>query len=42
MRASDGKSCLSKMERGRDWKDSMERTVNMDNDLDHNTEADVT
>ena len=32
MRGSDGKLCLSEKERGKLWKDYMERTMNEEND----------
>ena len=36
LRGSDGKLCLSEMERGKVWKDYMERIMNEENDWDHN------
>ena len=36
MRGSDGKLCFSEKERGKVWKDYMERIMNEKNDWDHN------
>ena len=41
MRGSDGKLCLSEKERGKVWKDYMERIMNDENDCDHSVEGDV-
>ena len=41
MRGSDGMLCLSEKERGKVWKDYMERIVNEDNDWDRNMEGDA-
>ena len=41
MRVSDGKLCLSDKERGKVWKDDMERIMNDENDWDHNVEGDA-
>ena len=41
MRGSDGKLWFSEMERGKVWKDYMERILNEENDWDHNVEGDV-
>ena len=40
MRGSDGKLCFSEKERGKVWKGYMERTMNEENDWDHNVEGD--
>ena len=40
MRGSDGKLCFSEMERGKVWKDHMERMMKEENDCDHNVEGD--
>ena len=40
VRGIDGKLCFSEKERGRFWKDYMERTMNEENDWDHNVEGD--
>ena len=39
MRGSDGKLCFSEMERGKVWKDYMERIMNKENDWDHSVEV---
>ena len=39
MRGSDGKLCSSEKERGKVWKDYMERIMNEENDCDHNMEG---
>ena len=41
MRRSDGKLCFSEKERGKIWKDYMERMMNEENDCDHNVEIDT-
>ena len=41
MRGSDGKLCFSEKERGKVWKDYMERIMNEENDWDHNVEGDA-
>ena len=41
MRQSDGKLCFSEKERGKVWKDYMERIVNEENDWDHNVAGDA-
>ena len=41
MRGSDGKLCFTEKERGKVWKDYMERIVNEENDLDQNVEGDA-
>ena len=41
MRGSDGKLCFSEKERGKVWKDYMERIMNKENDWDHNVEEDA-
>ena len=41
MRGSDGKLCFSEEERGKDWKDYMERIMSEKNDWDHNVERDA-
>ena len=38
---SDGKLCFSEKERGKFWKDYMERIMNEENDWDHNVEGDA-
>ena len=35
MRGSDGKLCFNEKEKGKVWKDYMERIMNLENDLDH-------
>ena len=35
MRGSDGKLCFSKKDRGKVWKDYMEKIMNEENDWDH-------
>ena len=40
MRGSDGKLCFSEKERGKAWKEYMERIMNEENDRDHNVEGD--
>ena len=39
MRGSDGKLCFIEKERGKVWKDYMERIINEENDWDHNVEG---
>ena len=39
MRGSDGKLCLCEKERGKFWKDYMERIMNEENDWDGNVEG---
>ena len=41
MRGSDGRQCFSEKERGKVWKDCMEKIMNDENDRDHNVEGDV-
>ena len=41
MRGSDGKLCFNEKERGKVWKDYMERIMNEENFLDHNVERDA-
>ena len=41
MRGSNGKQCFSKKERGKVWKDYMERIMNEENDWDRNVEGDA-
>ena len=41
MRGSDGKLCFNKKERGKVWKDYMERIMNEENDWDCNVEGDA-
>ena len=41
MRGSDGKLCFSEKERGKVWKDYMERITNEQNDWDHNVKGDA-
>ena len=41
MRGSDGKLCISEKERGKVWKDYMERIMNEENDWDRNVEEDA-
>ena len=41
MRGSDGKLCFSEMERGKVWKNYMERIMNEENDWDRNVEGDA-
>ena len=41
MRGSDGKLCFSEKERGKVWKDYVERIMNEENDWDHNVEGDA-
>ena len=38
-RGSDGKLCFSEKERGKAWKDYMERMMNEENDRDHNVKG---
>ena len=38
---SDGKLCLSEKERGKIWKDYVDRIMNEENDWDHNVEGDA-
>ena len=40
VRGNDGKKCLSERERGKVWKDYMEKIMNEENDCDHNMEGD--
>ena len=39
MGESDGKLCFSEKERGKFWKDYMERIMNDENDLDYNVKG---
>ena len=39
MRGSDGKLCFSGMERGKVWKDYMERIINEENYWDRNVDT---
>ena len=41
MKVSDRNLCFSEEERGKIWKDYMERILNEESDLDHNVERDV-
>ena len=41
IRGNDGKLCLSEMERGKVWKDYMERIMNEENDWIQNVEGDA-
>ena len=41
MRGSDRKLCFSEKERGKVWKDYMERIMNEENYWDHNVEGDA-
>ena len=41
MRASNRKLCFIENERGKVWKDYMERITNKENDWDHNVEGDA-
>ena len=41
MIGSDGNLCFSEKERGKFWKDYMERIMNEENDWDHNVEEDA-
>ena len=41
MRGSDRKPCFSEKERGKVWKDYLERIVNEENDWDHDVEEDA-
>ena len=41
MRRNYVKLCFSKKERGKFWKDYMERIMNEENDWDHNVEGDA-
>ena len=41
MRGRDGKLCFSEKERGRVWKDYMERFINEENCWDHDVEGPV-
>ena len=41
MRGSGGKLCFSENERGKVWKDYMEKTMKEENDWDHNAEGDA-
>ena len=38
---SDGKLCFSEKERGKVWRDYMERIMNEENDWDHSVEGDA-
>ena len=40
MRGSDGRLSLGEKERGKVWKDYMERAMNEENNWDHNVEGD--
>ena len=40
-RGSDGKVCFSEKERGKVWKNYMERIVIEENDWDHNVDRDA-
>ena len=41
MRGSDGKLCFSEKERGKVWKDYIERIMNEENDWNCNVEGDA-
>ena len=41
MRGSDEKLCFSEKERGKVWKDYMERIMNEENDWERNVEGDA-
>ena len=41
MRGSDGNQCFSEKERGKVWKDYMERIMNEENDWNKNVEGDA-
>ena len=41
LNARDVKLCFSEKERGKVWKDYMERIMNGENDWDHNVEGDA-
>ena len=41
MRGNDGKLCLSEKERGKVWKDYIERILNEENGRDRNVEGDA-
>ena len=41
MRGSDGKLCFIEKERGKVWKDYVERIINEENDWGHNMEGDT-
>ena len=41
MRGSHGKLCCREKERGKIWKDYMEKTTNEEYDWDHNVEGDA-
>ena len=41
VRGSDEKLCFSEKERGKVWKDYVERIMNEENDWDHNVEGDT-
>ena len=41
MRGSDDGLCFSEKERGKVWKNYMERIMNEENDWDHNVEGDA-
>ena len=41
MRGSDGKLCFCEKERGKVWKDYMERIMNEQNTSDHNVEGEA-
>ena len=40
-RGSDGKLCFSEKERGKVWKDYMERIMNEENEWNYNVEGDA-
>ena len=41
LKGSDGKLCCSEKERGKVWKDYMERIMNEEKDWDHNVDRDA-
>ena len=41
MRGSDGKLCFNEEEGGKVWKDYMKKTMNAENDWDHNVDEDA-
>ena len=41
VRGSDGKLCFSEKERGKVWKDYMERIMRKENEWDHDMEGDA-
>ena len=41
MRGSDGRLCFSENERGKVWKDYVERIINEENDFDHSVDGDA-